>query len=535
MTASRVVRAAHSARHPSLSGTVALTIVSRSHLPLARVLAASLRAAEPRLPLRTVVADLEPGETVELPGVEVVAAAELGAAPFRWLALKYTPWELCCALKPFAVEHAFRCGARNVVYLDSDIEVHAALDALVEPLERADWVVTPHQRVPFDPDETAGHMPSRADLERCGRLNAGLFGVRDTPAAREFLAWWGAEVAAPGAFDDLWRGGRTEQQLFARVLERDRVRALDRPEHNVAYWNLHERPLAERSGRFEVDDVPLATFHWSGFDARDPDRISRYDSRHLLGRDATLDRLAAAYRESLFAASGSEEPPAWRWDRTRSDAPIDARVRDLVRRYERRLDAGDDPWSSAGERRLARALLAPLADTGTLLPLLFVPIYRERPDLGREFPEAPLAPDRFLCWIERYGVREHGYETWLELAREGRDSPFEVSPLARARTVWSRRADVRRAFADPLGADAAAFAAWLSSFGRAEHGLPEACARAVMASGRSDGRASAWLRAHGPAIAPANAPHELLSAGVASGELELDDVVAWLWGHDAGR
>jgi hypothetical protein len=523
---------------PGAVADLAVTVVSRSHLPQARVMAASLTAHEPRLPLVAVVADLGAGESLELPGAECVAAAALGIDAFGWLALKYTPWELCCALKPHAVAHALARGARRVVYLDADIRVHDSLASLTAPLEHADWVVTPHQRVPFDPDETAGHIPSAADLERCGRLNAGLFALRDGPAVREFLAWWSAEVAAPGAFDGLWLGGRTEQQLFARVLDAaGSVAELDRPEHNVAYWNLHERPLTVASGRYRVDGVPLATFHWSGFDPGDPERISRYDSRHLLGEGGALDRLASQYREALADALGPPAPGGpspWRWDRTLSGAPVDARVRALVRRYETRLAPAGDPYSAAGERRLAHALLAPLADTGTLLPLLFVPIYDERTDLRAAFPEAPLSPERFRGWIAGHGAREHHYERWLELARsfDGADAVPALVPLGAARAVWNARPDLRRAFPAPLAAGAPAFARWLEHWGRVEHGLPAASATALRSAGARGGawRASTWLHRRADVIGgAAEAGRRLLAEAVAHGELELDDVVAWLW------
>jgi hypothetical protein len=209
-------------------------------------------------------------------------------------------------------------------------------------------------------------------------------------------------------------------------------------------------------------------------------------------------------------------------------------VRALCRRYETELDTGDDPWSPAGERRLARALLAPRPRTGTLLPLLAVPLWDERADLRDAYPEAPLSPGRFLGWFERHGAAEHGYLRWVELARDGRASPFERTPLELAREVWSARADLRAAYPRPAGADAERFARWTADYGRAEHALPAECAAAVAAAPAAAARVAARATRHAAERPVEETARELLARGVARGELGLDDVVAWLWSGDSG-
>jgi len=485
--------AASSQRRLPLAGTVAFTVCSRAHLPLARVLAESLHARHPEVPLLAIVADILPGEAVDLAGATVVAPDELGAAQFRWLAFKYDAWELCCALKPLATSWAFECGAERLLYLDSDIEVHGSLDSLLAPLAENDWVVTPHFRRLPPADEPPETIPSLGDLTQTGLLNAGIYAVRRSPAAQRFLADWAAATSGPEAFRGFWSGGRTEQQTFAWVLScGGEVERLADPAQNVAYWNLHERRLALAGDRFEVEGRPLATFHWSGFEPSNERRISRYDTRHRLDTDPVLEELASRYRRRIVAHGWTGEPVAWRWDTLPSGETIDDRVRELAKRHERELDRGDDPWTPAGEERLARAFLAPLASTGTLLPLLLADHYRNRDDLQRAFPEAELAPERFFAWYRKWGVAEHGHAIWIErfrpalptgASRATGEEPGELyaaSPLAVAAAIWRGRPDVRARFLAPLGRDRERYADWLAGPGGAEHALPPQVAQSLL-------------------------------------------------------
>jgi hypothetical protein len=560
--------------------TLAIAVCTRSHLPFARLLAADLARQEPGIPLRVVVADRASGDAIELPGTEVVGADELGAAELPFWRLAFDPWELCCALKPVAIERAFEGGAERVVYLDSDLELFASLDALLAPLEENDWVVVPHALELWPAEPRVERFPPLGRSALPGQLNAGLFAVRRSPAARHFLAQWGAANLAPGACVGGWAGGWCEQQLFAWVLTAGgRVRVLDDPAHDVAFWNLHEREVrrerdAAGAESFRVGGRPLASFHWSGFDVTDPKRIARHDPRRLGDRDEALgalsERYAARLREAGWRGGAAAGPP-----RLPSGEAVTPRLRELVKRFAAVLPRDADPWEAAGERHLARALLAPHPASGTLLPLLFSDVYAARADVRQAFPQAPLVPDRFFRWAARFGVAEHGGGEWfdrfrpvlptpaLEVALDdlealaARLGPFAAplgadrrrfaaalreaggdetaarvescalelyafSALAVARSIWQRRADLRESFPQPLGADRAPFADWLASAAADGYLLPETVADAVRTADPRRARAAAGELSGSELTA-------LLCGPVAAGELTLDDAVAALW------
>ena len=49
---------------------------------------------------------------------------------------------------------------------------------------------------------------------------------------------------------------------------------------NVAYWNIGSRHLEKSKDEFFVNGNRLGFFHFSGFDRKNPDRISRFDDGH---------------------------------------------------------------------------------------------------------------------------------------------------------------------------------------------------------------------------------------------------------------
>ena len=55
----------------------------------------------------------------------------------------------------------------------------------------------------------------------------------------------------------------------------DDVRVLRHEGYNVAYWNLKHRAVAKVAGGFDVNGVPLVSFHFSGLDVNDATALSK--------------------------------------------------------------------------------------------------------------------------------------------------------------------------------------------------------------------------------------------------------------------
>jgi glycosyltransferase involved in cell wall biosynthesis len=278
------------------------TIVTRSYLPAASVLCASITEQHPELrPTVLVVDPIEDYSPSPDDPYDVIGVGELGISEdaFAKMALIYTPTELCCALKPWMLAWTLR-RCRTAIYLDSDIWVSRRLDAAFELAAMHGLVLTPHICHPMPRDD---RTPDETALLASGMFNLGFIALG--PGCEEFLAFWKERLEDDGIIDpQAMRHGDQRwvdfvPGCFPHYIWRD-------PAANVAYWNLHERRLTEgRDGRFLIDGEPLAFFHFSGFDPLVPNHLSRYEGprpRIILRDHPALSHLCDQYRARLFAA-----------------------------------------------------------------------------------------------------------------------------------------------------------------------------------------------------------------------------------------
>jgi hypothetical protein len=80
----------------------------------------------------------------------------------------------------------------------------------------------------------------------------------------------------------------------------DRAGLLNHPGCNVAYWNLHEKIISKRDGKYFANDEPLVFFHFSGYSLKEPDLISRHQDRFDMKEIPAINELFTIYREKLI-------------------------------------------------------------------------------------------------------------------------------------------------------------------------------------------------------------------------------------------
>lgn len=272
------------------------SIATSSHLHAAAVLADSL--AEHATTHRRVLLWVDATETVPIRDIagtlgfhEVLRPQELmDPANFAAMRRRYTVPELCFALKPVLIRHLLR--KSDVVYLDTDILVLASLDALLQAAPDAPVLLTPHLLEPLPED---GHWPRDVTILAAGSFNLGFVAVRRSDEAVRFLDWWAAREREYGYLDP--SGGLAADQkwcdlvpaLFAGAVA-VRLRGA-----NVGYWNLPARPLAFADDEWRAGGERLLFFHFSGFDSRRPDVLSRHQDRIDVRAQPALARLLHAY------------------------------------------------------------------------------------------------------------------------------------------------------------------------------------------------------------------------------------------------
>jgi hypothetical protein len=201
-------------------------------------------------------------------------------------------------MKPWAIEHALGF-ADAVLYLDSDVEVFASLEPLLDLTREHSLVLTPHLTEPpplaLEPGEEATRLAG-------GVYNNGFLGV--SRAARPFLEWWRSRLARH-CRNDLANGYFVDQRWVDLAPALFPFHALRDPGANVAAWNLITRRVEETAGGYLVDGAPLRFFHFSGFDPERPYLLSKWllPSPHtLLSEHPALARVCREYARKLMEA-----------------------------------------------------------------------------------------------------------------------------------------------------------------------------------------------------------------------------------------
>jgi hypothetical protein len=275
---------------------IVFTIVSRNYAAQAAALMRSLAEVDPEVHRIVVVTD---GDfPAGLTSAEIVDVWALdGVTPS--MALYYDALEFNTAAKPFAFrQFLLRPEVRSVTYLDPDILVFRPLDAVRAVLVTNSIAMTPHLTRPLG----ATGAPNDQTILQAGAYNLGFLAARPTPDALGLMEWWGEKCR----FDcrvDFANGLFTDQKWMdlAPGLV-DSFALLRDPGLNLAYWNLPSRLLERTGAGWVVDGRPLTFFHFSGFDPRRPDQLSRYQTHLSVQTGSPLAQLLELYARTLLEA-----------------------------------------------------------------------------------------------------------------------------------------------------------------------------------------------------------------------------------------
>jgi len=386
------------------------TIVAKSRLAHARVLAESFRRHHPDVPFFVCLAD------------EVDGCFDPGSEPYRLLSwtelhipdpverrFRHAREPFSYALTAAFLRHLVERGHGPVLFLKQESLVVGSLEPVFRRLEESSIVLTPHLLEPLD-----GKPGAERELEilRAGTFNVGLLGVSAAPEAREFLGWWDERIArhcrrAVGEgihFEQRWVDLVPALFPGAHVL-RD-------PGANVGHWNLPERRVERSSGEFTTGGGPVRLFRFSGFDPAEPGWPTCH-SRRI--RTEELGGAAAAFARyaELLAAAGDAEASLWPWAYGSFDngVPVPEVARDVHREMGPEARRFGDPLHAAGAESYWAWLHAPAPAPGAGphgLTRFWLEVYRRRPDVQQAFPDAfGSESGRFRDWISRYGAVEY--------------------------------------------------------------------------------------------------------------------------------
>ncbi|WP_394614685.1 FkbM family methyltransferase [Lentzea sp. JNUCC 0626] len=396
----------------------ACTVVAGNYLPAARVLATSYLKHHPGHHFVIAVIDAEWDRTEEQSGWTIVGPGTAGIDEddyFR-MATGYSVTELATAVKPYLLRE-LRKSSDVVMYIDPDIEVFAPMPELADLAMKHSIVLTPHFLQPLPRD---GKEPSEAAIMGSGIFNLGF--VATGPGSEAFLDFWAERLrhdAIVAPHKQLFTDQRWVDQvpaLFPNTVLRD-------PGFNVAYWNVHERPVREEDGVFTAGGEPLRFFHYSGYRPERPWILTShapFKPRVLLSEHPVVRQLCDSYGAKLKANGYAQtlESIPYGFAKAADGTKITPAMRTLFR----------DAWVKAERKK------------------------KDPP------PHA-------------FDAEHHAaLKQWLTELPENAPKDSGLNRLALA--VWESRADLQMAFPAPHGADAEGFRSWCRTSGIREEALP---------------------------------------------------------------
>jgi hypothetical protein len=372
-----------SPRWPVQGGTAVMTIAALNYLPQVRLLLNSVLRFHPECTTVLLLVGGNPAtmEAHDL-GLDartvVIDATQLDLPSFDDMAVRYDTVELCTGIKPWALLHLFdACGFDAAIYLDPDIELHAAMaDVTAAMSQGAAVVVTPHALAPLEPTG----LPDDHAILKSGVFNLGFIGMRRCAESLDFLRWWGQKLLTRClvAFDqNLFTDQRWCDLLPCFVPS---LHVLRHPGYNVAYWNMDQRPLQlDAAGQWHAAGQPLVFFHFSGFDPKVPEACSRHQTRIDAMTLASALPLLQRYANSLLKQGW----PMVSGPNPYESLPCGLHIPLLLRQFYRQLY----PEPAVGSRaQLLQALLTKAFTPvqGGLPPLLRF-LHHSRPDIQSAF------------------------------------------------------------------------------------------------------------------------------------------------------
>ncbi len=318
--------------------TAIFSICSNNYVPQAEVFFDSARCHHPEADLYLGLADESTGKQDYPPDIRVLPADQLGIPDFRSVAFGYDIMEFNTAIKPYVMLKLFQLGYTQVLYFDPDILIFRRLDSIFEALAAgASFVLTPHLCSP----PGTGALRSEVDVMRTGIYNLGFLASSRQPETEPVLRWWARKLRHECINDQT--GGIFVDQKFMDLVPgfTDHTRVLRDTTMNVAYWNLAQRRLDTQDRAWTVDGRPLGFFHFSGFDATKPGRLSNHVACGQVS--GALQSLLSFYADRILA-KGSRSAPPYAYGTFKSGTPIPKLVRQMFR--EKHLTWSGDPFST---------------------------------------------------------------------------------------------------------------------------------------------------------------------------------------------
>jgi hypothetical protein len=318
-----------------------------SYLSRARILAQTLRAANPNWVIWALITDEPPPDFDYSPCLHefdhFINTKDLQFERFYAWLFKHDIVEACTAVKGQMLVYLLELGAEKVVYLDPDIAVFHPLDEIEQQLDSASIILTPHQHEPNN--ESTAIQDNEITSMQYGVFNLGFVAVRNDRNGLAFAKWWAKQLYR-ACYDDVINGIFTDQKYCDLVpgLFNDVYVSRD-PGCNVASWNLSRRMVRiHRDGTVAVNSSPLKFYHFTKIGAAGDIMTDRYARDNI-----EVYELWNWYKRRLKANELPGIPKRWwYYNNFNSGKAISRKIRLFYRSREDLMNFFDNPFLVEG-------------------------------------------------------------------------------------------------------------------------------------------------------------------------------------------
>lgn len=320
------------------------TVCNIAYLPKALVLAESVQRLAGKK-LNVVLFDRKQDFRHPSEEINVLWIEDLGLDKLDELAFLYDIIEFSTSLKPFVARMLLQ-RHEKVIFLDPDTCLYAAPASILADLEQHPILLTPHYTTPQP--RTAGE--SDLAMMRFGSFNLGFFAVRRGADAGAFLDWWHARCM-DFCFMESQFGLSTDQKwvTIAPCLF-PALKVSFNLGYNMAPWNTFERELSlGTAGEYVVNSrFPLVFFHFSNFDASDPQYLNKRASNEAGVAYPTLLKLTEHYAARLKEEAARVDKVRYSYDYMSDGTYVSPTLRRAYAAVRSELPVGHDPFDARG-------------------------------------------------------------------------------------------------------------------------------------------------------------------------------------------
>jgi len=329
----------------NVSDTGVFTVCNIAYLPKALVLAESVRR-HTGLKLNVVLFDRKQEFRYPKDEANILWVEDLGVEHWEQLAYLYDIIEFSTSLKPFVARMLLK-QHQKVVFLDPDTCLFGPLTPILTDLESHPILLTPHYTTP----QPSTSNESDLGMMRFGSFNLGFFAIRRSDEGHAFLDWWHRRCV-DFCFMESQFGLSTDQKwitiapcLFSSLKVSFHLG------YNMAPWNTFERRL-ERApggeGYIVNSSYPLVFFHFSNFDAQDPQYLNKRASNERGVEYPLLLEIAQRYAQGLDQKAAQVDRIKYSFDYMSDGSYISPTLRRAYAAVRAELDPNHAPFDSQG-------------------------------------------------------------------------------------------------------------------------------------------------------------------------------------------